>query len=71
MQHLCPNCNSGLLNLCVGFECPGCGYTAQYRLITASYLGLDDLNDLRRENDFEPLTKLPAQNKAHIQTRRE
>jgi len=67
MQHLCPNCGEDLDdNDEADFECPDCGYTAYYRLIAAGYLTLDALNDLRRENDLNPLTALPKRDKSLI-----
>ena len=67
MEHLCPNCGEDLEdNDEADFECLDCGYNAYYRMIAAGYLTLDALNDLRQENDLEPLTKLPKQDKSLI-----
>lgn len=67
----CPNCGEKLLSFQGGggFECPECGYTGYIRavlgagveLIQGGYLDLHLLNELREENDLEPLESLPEQ----------
>ena len=67
MQHLCPNCGEDLEDRDEAeFECPECGYNACWGLVVAGYLSLDALNDLRQENDLEPLTTLPKRDKSLI-----
>ena len=40
-------------------ECLNCGFHTQ---IQAGYMSLQDLNDMREQEDMKPLDKLPEQN---------
>ncbi len=63
----CPNCGESLVQYLdgPGLECPGCGWTFTvtdgFKLVKTGRLDLHLLNELRAENDLEPLSALPEQ----------
>ena len=62
----CPNCGRRLVWYQEGpyIECPQCGLKGRMhlgKLVVLGYHDLDSLNELRAENDLEPLSALPEQ----------